>query len=175
MKAEYKSSRILVVDVILIALLADLLLVFQIVFASLPNIELVSLLIILYTLHMKRKTLFIIYLFALLEGLVYGFGLWWIMYLYVWTVLYLLTRLFSGQTSVIFWSILSALFGLSFGALCSIPYLFIGGIGMAVSSFVAGIPFDLLHCVGNFAVCLVLFKPFHRLFTLTLQKIRHVK
>ena len=96
------KTRMGVIDVILIALLADLLLVFQIAFAFLPNIELVSLLIILYTLHLKRKTLFIIYLFALMEGLIYGFGLWWIMYLYVWTILYFIVRIFSKQTSLPF-------------------------------------------------------------------------
>ena len=35
----------------------------------------------------RKKTLYIIYIFALLEGLIYGFGIWWIMYLYAWPML----------------------------------------------------------------------------------------
>ncbi|MDQ9757401.1 hypothetical protein RFZ45_00270, partial [Acinetobacter baumannii] len=66
----------------------------QIALAVLPNIEIVSLLVIVYTLVFERKTIPIIYAFALLEGLVYGFGIWWIMYLYVWTILYAIVRCF---------------------------------------------------------------------------------
>ncbi len=43
--------------------------------------ECVTLLFILYTLYFRKRTLYIIYAFALLEGMVYGFGLWWFMYL----------------------------------------------------------------------------------------------
>ena len=42
---------------------------------------------------------------------------------------------------------------------------------MMVSSFVAGIPFDLTHCIGNFVVCLVLFKPLNMLFTRIFAKL----
>ena len=70
------------------ALMGTILFVAQVVFAGLPNIELVSLLLILYTLTISPKqALAAAYLFALLEGLVYGFGLWWAMYLYVWPAL----------------------------------------------------------------------------------------
>ena len=73
------------------AFLAAILVIVQVAFSFLPNIEFVSLLIILYTLVFEKRTVVIIYLFALLEGILYGFGVWWIMYLYVWTILYLLS------------------------------------------------------------------------------------
>ena len=65
------------------AFLAAILVIVQVAFSFLPNIEFVSLLIILYTLVFEKRTVVIIYLFALLEGILYGFGVWWIMYLYV--------------------------------------------------------------------------------------------
>ena len=49
------------------------------------------------------------YLFALLEGLVYGFGMWWIMYLYVWPALVLITWLLKKNRSVWLWAFVSAI------------------------------------------------------------------
>lgn len=56
-------------------------------------------------------------------------------------------------------AILSAMFGLFFGALSALPYLFIGGVPMAVTWWIAGIPYDMVHCVSNFILCTVLFSP----------------
>lgn len=49
------------------AFLAAILVIVQVAFSFLPNIEFVSLLIILYTLVFEKRTVVIIYLFALLE------------------------------------------------------------------------------------------------------------
>ncbi|NLZ80593.1 MAG: hypothetical protein GX913_02115 [Clostridiales bacterium] len=146
-------------DIALIGFLSAILFVSQLALAFLPNIEVVSLLVIIYTLVFKRKVFFIIYVFAILEGIFYGFGTWWIMYLYVWTILALFTLWFQKNKSHVFWSLISALYGLSFGALCAIPYFFIGGWSMGAAFWVSGIPFDIIHCIGNFAVTLILFKP----------------
>ena len=127
--------------------------------AFIPNVELVSLLIILFTLYFGKKILFVIPAFILLEGCIYGFGLWWIMYLYVWPLLALITYIMRKQESVWVWAIMSGSFGLAFGALCSIPYIVLSGPKAAFAWWVSGIPFDILHCVSNFVLCLVLFKP----------------
>ena len=58
---------------------------------------------------------------------------------------------------------LGGVFGLCFGALCGIVDIFIGGAGYAVTKWISGIPFDLLHCGGNFAIALILWKPLRRL------------
>lgn len=127
--------------------------------AFLPNVELVTLLIIIYALYLGKLTFFVVPAFILIEGCIYGFGLWWIMYLYTWPFLAVLTMIFRKQKSVWFWSILSGLFGLFFGALSAIPYIFISGIEGAFAWWIAGIPFDITHCISNFILCLVLFKP----------------
>ena len=127
--------------------------------AFIPNVELVSLLVILFTLYFGKKILFVIPAFILLEGCIYGFGLWWIMYLYVWPLLALITYIMRKQESVWVWAIMSGSFGLAFGALCSIPYIVLGGPKAAFAWWVSGIPFDILHCVSNFVLCLVLFNP----------------
>lgn len=127
--------------------------------AFIPNVELVSILVILFTLYFGKKILFVIPAFILLEGCIYGFGLWWIMYLYVWPLLALITYIMRKQESVWVWAIMSGSFGLAFGALCSIPYIVLSGPKAAFAWWVSGIPFDILHCVSNFVLCLVLFKP----------------
>lgn len=134
----------------------------QVALASVPNVEIVSLLVILYTLALGRRVLFVIYTFVLLEGIFYGFGIWWVSYLYVWPLLALVTLAFRRVDSLLFFSILSGFFGLFFGALCAIPYLFAGGAAAAFAYWISGLPFDLIHCGGNFAVCLVLYKPLRR-------------
>lgn len=148
-------------DVVICGIFSAVLLVAQIALAVLPNIEMVSLLVIVYTLVFKRKTIPIIYIFALLEGLIYGFGIWWIMYLYVWTILYLIVRIFRKNESALFWALVGGFYGLSYGLLCSIPYLAAGGIGAGIAWWIRGIPYDILHGVGNFMVILFLFKPIY--------------
>ena len=103
------------------------------------------------------------YVFVLLEGFLYGFHIWWFSYLYVWLILYLVARVVGDKGSPFIWALVSGLFGLSFGALCAIPYFFIGGPGGYVAYFVSGIPFDLLHAGGNFLLALALFKPLNAL------------
>ena len=78
----------------------------------LPNVELVTLLIMLYTLYFGRKIIYVIPVFVLIEGIVWGFGIWWIMYLYLWPLLALITYLFRKTESVIFWAVLAGVFGL---------------------------------------------------------------
>ncbi len=136
----------------------------------LPNVELVSFLMILYTLSFGKLIFLVIPVFVLLEGCIYGFGLWWIMYLYAWPVLVLLTLLFQKQQSPFFWSVLSGAFGLLFGALCAIPYLFILGPHGTFEWWVAGIPFDIIHCISNFCICLILFTPMRRLLSRLIAK-----
>ena len=118
-------------DVTYLAAAAAIVFVLQIVIAPVPNIEPVSLLMLLYTLHFRKKTLFVIYAFALLEGIWYGFHIWWIMNLYVWTILWAVVMLCSRKgkrRNALFWSVVSGLFGLAFGFLCSFPCVALGGI-----------------------------------------------
>lgn len=156
MKASLKTK-----DLAVMGVMAAIAFISQVALSFLPNIELVTLLFILYTLVIGRKVFGVVYAFVFLEGVTYGFGLWWINYLYVWTILCLITLAFRKQTSFVFWSVISGFFGLAFGALCSIPYFFIGGSSGAFAYWIAGIPSDITHCIGNVILCLILFKPLY--------------
>lgn len=149
-------------ELVRLSLLASLMMVAQVGMAFLPNIELVSLLCIGYTLSLGKKALYVLYIFVLMQGLLYGFGLWWLCYLYIWAVLWGVTMLFRSMEPPLGWAVVSGLFGLSFGLLTALPYLLMGGVPMAFAYWVNGIPFDIAHCIGNFAAALILLNPLRR-------------
>lgn len=129
----------------------------------LPNIEPVSLMVILFAVLFGKKCVYPIYLYVGLEILFYGLGLWNICYLYVWIVLAAAAYALRAMEHPLGWAMLSGAFGLLFGALCSLVDVFIGGPYYALTKYVSGIPFDLMHCAGNFVIALVLFKPLRTL------------
>ena len=128
--------------------------------AALPNFEAVSLLTVLFTLSFGKWVLGALGVFLLLEGLLYGFHLWWVTYLYIWSLWALAVLLIGGrkERGTMVWAVASGAFGLSFGALDALPYL-AGGPMAALSRWVSGIPFDVLHCIGNFFLALALERP----------------
>ena len=133
------------------------------VMAPLPNIEPVTLLVMLCALAFGPQAFYAVYTFVALEFLLYGFGMWSFAYLYVWTIPAVGAMLLRRCRSRWPFALLSAAFGLLFGALCAIPYLFVGGWAAAVSFWTAGIVFDLIHAAGNFILAALLLPPLRRL------------
>lgn len=137
----------------------------KVVMMGLPNIEPVSLLVMVFVVTFGKKALFPIYVYVLLELFLFGFGLWTSSYLYIWLILALAAWLLRNMRSPLGWAVLSGTFGLLFGALCAPVCLLTGGPAFALSWWISGIPFDLAHCAGNFTLALVLFHPLRRLFS----------
>ena len=147
--------------------------------ANLPNIELTSFLLIIFTLYFGKRTLFAVPAFILIEVMIYGFNpLWVIAYCYVWPLLCLATLLFKNIPKSAFApALLSGFFGLFFGFLCSFPYLFIttgtnpdASLASAITWWIAGIPFDVIHGVSNFIIMLVLYLPVSRVLDRAVNK-----
>ena len=157
------SPLLKVREMTVLALFAALMIALQIAMASLPNIELVTLLIILCTLHFGYKAIFAVSVFVLVEGLIYGINMWFINYLYVWPLLVLIVLPLRKESNLVLWTVLAGIYGLMFGTLCSIPYFITGGFAAGIAYIVAGIPFDLAHCIGNIVSVLVLFSPLDKL------------
>ena len=133
------------------------------VMAALPNIEPVSLMVMIFGAVFGWKALFPVAVYVTAEILFYGLGPWNINYLYVWPLLAALSALMRKMRHPLGWAMLSGMFGLLFGALCAPVDVVIGGFGYAVSKWVSGIPFDLTHCAGNFVIALILFTPLRSL------------
>mgnify|MGYP006988931615 CR=1 FL=1 len=130
----------------------------------LPNVELVSFLFIVFTLHFGWRILSLTWAFSLVECIWFGFGPWTVTYFYVWPILVIAVMLTKkiGEEHPLFYALLSGFFGLCFGFLCSLYTLAVGGIGMQLTWWVSGIPYDIVHCAANFTICLILFKPINR-------------
>ena len=159
-------------EVVLFGILGALMFALQVVMAPLPNIEPVSLLVMLFAVTFGWKSLYCVYTFVVMEILFHGLGLWNINYLYVWAVLAFAAIGLRKMEQPLAWAMLGGVFGLCFGALCGIVDIFIGGIGYAVTKWISGIPFDLMHCGGNFAITLVLWKPLRKLLRTMHKKYR---
>ena len=155
-------------EIVLLGMLGAIAFACQVSLIFLPNIEVVSILFIVYTRTFGKKALFPIYVFVLLEGIFWGFGSWWIMYLYIWTILWGISMIFHRNDSSIAWAVINGAYGLCFGALCSITQGILFGIGSGFAYFISGIPFDIVHCIGNFFTALFLYKPL----TILLSKVR---
>ena len=127
--------------------------------ASLPNIELVSFLVIIISRKFGFKSLYSVYIFVFLEVLTYGLAQWVISYLYVWAILAIVVSLLRKIDNRIFYTIISGAFGFLFGVLCSPVSFFIGGFGYGISWIISGLWFDFLHGCGNLLLTFLLYKP----------------
>lgn len=135
------------------------------VLAFLPNIELVSLLLIIFTLNLGLKVgVLISSIFSLLQMLLYGISFWSLFYLVIWAILclftYLLRKYLTNYDRV---AIFSGFYGLIFGLLFSIPYFLIS-VQAGISYYTLGITFDLVHCLGNYLLAVLLFDRLNNVF-----------
>ncbi len=130
----------------------------KMVMEALPNIHLVGMLTIAYTLVYRSKALIPLYIYVLLDGLIHGFNAWWIPYLYIWTILWAITMLLPKKTPrwlcALICPILCGLHGLFFGILYAPAWaiMFKLNFSQMLSWIAAGTAFDVLHAIGNTAV-----------------------
>jgi len=129
----------------------------------LPNIEPVSLMVMLFAVKFGKKAIYPIYVYVALELLFYGLNIWVINYLYLWPLLAFISWKLRNIMRPLGWAILSGTFGLFFGIMCAPVYVVIGGIAFAFSWWISGIPYDIIHCISNFAIALILFAPAEKL------------
>ncbi len=162
-----KKIQITTKDIATIGMMVAIIEVSKFALSFLPNVELTTFWIIMFTKYYGRKVGLIVPAFILVEGAIYGMNTWWIMYLYIWPLLVILSWIFRKTDDLLFWSIFSGIFGLCFGFLCSFVYFFIGftsggiqgGLATSFPWWISGIPWDMIHCSGNFILMLVLYTP----------------
>lgn len=129
-----------------------------------PNVHLLGVFTIAFTVVYRKKALYPIYTYVLLNGMFSGFATWWIPYLYLWTVLWgvvmLLPRNMSNKMQTIVYMIVCAAHGFLFGTLYAPAQAILYGLdfkGM-IAWIVAGLPWDFVHGVSNF-FCGILIMP----------------
>lgn len=124
-----------------------------------PNIHLLAMFMIVFTLVYRAKALVPLYVCVLLTGVYGGFNVWWFPYLYIWLPLWgivmLLPRRIPKGVSLPLYMLLGGLHGLAYGTLYApAQALFFGlDFNATVAWIISGLPFDLLHAIGNVAAC----------------------
>ena len=145
-------------ELILFGMLGGLTAAMQMALSFIPNIEVVTLLIILFSLIYKRKTLYIVFTFVTLMGLLHGFGLWWFGYVILWPLLSLLTVFLREKFINIVFTINTIRLLFLFGFFYAIPYAVFGGFNTGLSYWISGIPYDMVHGLGNYFIMFLLGK-----------------
>lgn len=128
----------------------------KLIMEALPNIHLVGVLTVAFTVVYRRKALYPIYIFVLLTGLFGGFNAWWVPYLYIWTILWgvtmLLPKRMPKSVAVAVYVAVCSLHGFLYGILYAPAQALFFGLdfkGM-LTWIAAGSLFDTVHGVSNF-------------------------
>ena len=129
-----------------------------------PNIHLLGVFTIAFTVVYRKKALYPIYIYVILNGIFIGFAVWWVPYIYVWTVLWgavmLLPKHLPKKIRALVYMAVCAGHGFLFGTLYAPAQALLFGMSFQgmVSWIIAGLPFDFIHGVSNF-FCGILIVP----------------
>ena len=147
------------------SMLSAIMLISKLLLEAIPNFHLLAVFTVAMTVVYRQKALYPIYLYAFLQGIVGGFGLWWVPHLYIWAVLWgatmLLPRNMKKATQIVVYTAVCALHGLFYGAIYAPAQALLFGLdfkGM-LAWIIAGFPFDLVHAAHNLILGAVLIMP----------------
>lgn len=159
-------------DIVIIAFFTAILMILKIVIDFIPNVELVTFMLILLSITYGKKTLYIANIFSLVCGVYYGFRDWTIMYIILFSALVLVSYNFRKIFSKNFFitSIFSAVFGLTFGWFFAIEWGLLYGINAGITYWINGIVFDIFHMVGNYFVMLLLGEKIYKVLKINFKK-----
>lgn len=142
-------------EMVIFAFLGALMFISKQLMEFIPNVHMLGMLTMLYTVVYRRKALIPIYVFVLLEGAYAGFAMWWVPYLYLWTVLWgvtmLLPRNMSPKVATVVYMLVCAMHGMCYGTLYA-PFqaLWMGFNFKTTMAWIAsGLVWDAVHAAGN--------------------------
>ena len=122
---------------------------------GIPNWHLIAVFTIAFTVVYRVKALIPIYVFVLLTGVYAGFNVWWVPYLYIWTVLWGIAMLLPKKMPVwlapIVYCVVAGLHGLAYGTLYA-PFQALAfgyDFKQTLAWIAAGFPWDITHAIGN--------------------------
>lgn len=151
-------------EIVTFAMLGTVMYVSKIIMEFVPNVHLLGVFTITYTLVYRKKALYPLYVYVLLNGIFAGFATWWIPYLYIWTILWgvtmLLPKNIPSKVRPFVYMGVCAMHGFLFGTLYAPAQAILFHLdfkGM-VAWIIAGLPWDLIHGVSNF-FCGILIVP----------------
>lgn len=129
-----------------------------------PNVHLLGVFTVAFTVVYRKKALYPIYIYVFLNGIFSGFSAWWIPYLYIWTFLWGIVMLLpktmpKGIRPLVYMSV-CAIHGFLFGTLYAPMQAFLFGLSFrgTIAWIIAGLPWDFVHGISNFC-CGILIVP----------------
>ncbi len=156
------ANKLTTKEITIFAMLGALMFCSKIVMEILPNIHILGMLTMTYTIVYRKKALFPIYIYVLINGVFAGFATWWIPYLYVWTILWgvtmLLPKKMPMKVSAVVYPLVCCLHGLFFGVLYAPGQALLYGFNLekTIAWIASGFTFDILHAMGDFAAGLLI-------------------
>lgn len=160
---DKKQIKLTIFEMTLFAMFGAMMFISKIVMEFLPNVHLLGMFTMLLTIVYRKKALVPIYIFVLLTGVYAGFNMWWIPYLYIWTVFWAVTMLLpknmSKKAQIIVYPIVCALHGLCYGLLYAPTQalMFSFSFEQTVAWVVAGLPWDCVHALGNLILGMLIY------------------
>ena len=158
MASKSKNSLLTVRELVIFSMLGAVMYVSKLLMEFLPNIHLIATFIIATTIVYKKKALYPLYIYILLDGLFHGFGTWWFPYLYIWLPPFFTTLLVPDKINIkiraIIYMLIAALHGFLYGTLYAPFQALVFGLSFksTIAWIIAGLPFDLIHGISNFFV-----------------------
>ena len=159
MRPHYRYRNLKIHEITVFAMLSAVMFVSKVLMEGIPNVHLLGTFVVAFTLTYRAKALFPIYGYVFANGIWEGFSPFgWLPELYLWFILWgvimLLPKKMPTFIAPVIYMLISGLHGLLFGVFYAPVYALFSGIGWdRVWLWVAaGLPFDLIHGIGNFAL-----------------------
>ena len=165
-----KNGKLTIREMAVFAMLGALMYASKMIMEVAPNVHLLGVFTIAFTVVYQKKALYPIYIYVLLNGLFCGFATWWIPYLYLWTVLWgatmLLPKKIPAKVRPLVYMLLCAAHGFLFGTLYAPAQALLYGLSFQkmIAWIITGLPWDFVHGVSNF-FCGILIVPIVKILT----------
>lgn len=164
-------KRLTAFDVCMLGVAAASLTATKLALSWLANVELVTVLIVYYTLIFKRlRAFFVVNIFILVECFIYGFGTWIISYIIHWNFLVFFIGILGkwGVKRSIFFSLWATLITILFGVQTTLlDVIFFAPATEFFQAFALkyymGLSFFITHVVSSFVSVLVILPPLSKI------------
>lgn len=163
-------------DIVLIGLFSGIVTVGKLALSFIPNVEIVTLLFIIYTLSLGlKRSILISIVFVTTEIFLYGFSTWILGYYILWPMLIMITSIISRKlNSEYVYAAIAGIFGITFGVYFSIIESIFYGWAYGLAYWVRGIPWDIIHGGANYIVTLTLLKPLTNILSIQMERFKQV-
>ena len=165
-----KNGKLTIREMAVFAMLGALMYASKMIMEVASNVHLLGVFTIAFTVVYRKKALYPIYTYVLLNGIFCGFATWWIPYLYLWAVLWgatmLLPKRIPEKLRPLVYMLLCAAHGFLFGTLYAPAQALLYGLSFQkmIAWIISGLPWDFVHGVSNF-FCGILIVPIVKILT----------